>query len=101
MATRRPRIGQVFIDVQRYWEDVKPQEPWAHDFISVHGPRQYDDGGYTLISPLCIINERPLADRPQWESFTFPSKQEAVTAARDIAKGRARDMHIFVVIVPN
>ena len=49
MAQRKPRIGQVFPNVDQYWEKTSAQEPWAFDFISIHGPKQDHSGQYTLV----------------------------------------------------
>lgn len=98
----QPRPAQFF-NREPYWDAVEQMRtpkglpPWTFDFISVHPGHD----GYSLISPMCLV-EPKRGERPVFEGFKFPTKQNAVEAAKSIAKGRSEQTHkIFIVYCPD
>lgn len=54
----------------------------VHDFISVH--KNTFDNNYSLLSPLCLVNEQTSA-RPSFERKRFRTENQAIRAAIRIA----------------
>lgn len=109
----KPRIGQVFNDVAKYWDDIEKMRTdkglpsWAFDFISVHAPlnagqiiKHMGDEkhiymyGYSFVSPLCLVDAKT-GMRPEWEEDNYCNKKHAISAARKLAK--IHNLHVVVV----
>ena len=84
-----------------YWKKVKnPLPENAFDFISIH---PHWNGGYRLISPLCIVESDEKRNRPQWEQDRFHTTKQAVRAANMIAALTFKEIRkkIFVLFCPD
>jgi hypothetical protein len=95
---RTPHVATVYTKT-KYWTDIdkvwwKAGEyngaclpRWVHDFVSVHS-HQWDTDPqphYSLCSPLMLV-EHPSCRRPSWEDWKFESRNDAIIAARWIAR---------------
>ena len=104
---RKPRVGQVFKDRDKYWHDVENMRaegdnwrlpPWAFDFISVHPPypNPINDGKkWTMCSPMKLVDPYS-AKRPAFEDESHETKAACIKRARELA----RDHETFVVVCP-
>lgn len=105
-TTRNMRWQQFWKSREQFWslaEQHKQQTgsfpAWVFDFISIH----HHDGGYRLVSPICIVDGRPNAfSRPRWEQKTFETLGLAISTARRLAKLYSRTLgtRIHVVYCP-
>lgn len=103
-AHRRPRPGTLY-ERDSYWQTMEaarvqpagatPDRPaglpaWSFDFISIH---HTTGTGYSLLSPMCIVEQQPQSRRPSWERDKHATKRQAVQAARRLA----RHHQVFIV----
>jgi hypothetical protein len=95
--TKKPTPSEV-MRLKLYWDRMGelPYPGWAFDFISVHGNSCQ---GYTLISPLCLIEQADglYGPRPEFEKETFTRKWDAIKRATEIAK----EHKVFVLDASN
>lgn len=73
---------------------------WVFDFISIHN---HHDGGFRLVSPLCIANRDQKSSRPRWESKTFETLGRAIAVSRRLARlySRTLNQRVHVVYCPS
>lgn len=101
---KTPRVAQMYVKEQ-YWKDVeilrteKGLPAWAFDFVSVHGPNQFDKK-YALCSPMCLVDPAT-GKRPDFEDIKYDRKTDAIKAARKIARKTASSQKLHVVVCPN
>jgi len=95
---KTPRIATVYQETQ-YWSDIERNwrtdrtydggsclPAWVHDFISIHHCYWDDtDMGWSLVSPLKFV-EHPSCRRPHWEELRFETHQDAIIAAKWLAR---------------
>ncbi len=72
---------------------------WVFDFISIHN---HYEGGFRLVSPICIVDQKPTMSRPRWEQKTFETLGQAIRVARRLARFYSRTLgtRIHVVYCP-
>ena len=94
--------------VDKYWETMESKRKDgklpenAFDFISIHDHSKCYDGAkryFSLISPLCIIEEAEKGNRPQFEQDRFVSLNQAYCAAKMLSALYSAEMNKKIEIV--
>lgn len=107
---KTPHVATVY-PKERYWQDVERLRTdgastggrclpdWAFDFVSVHR-HEWQEWDYSkpswsrsletsitwsLCAPICLV-AHPSCRRPQWEEWRFDTREDAIRAARWIAR---------------
>lgn len=105
--TRHMRWQQFWRSRDHFWSLAEQHKhehgsfpEWVFDFISIH---DHYDGGYRLVSPLCIVDSLPRScSRPRWESKTFETLGRAIAVARRLARWHSHTLgkRIHVIYCP-
>ncbi len=77
--------------VDKHWQKMEERRTEgrlpanAFDFISIHHCALPNPTPYSLVSPLCLVDDR-LSMRPPWEDLRWVRKSECVAYARQLVR---------------
>lgn len=107
IKTREMRWQPFWRDRDVFWSRAEQHKhesgsfpEWVFDFISIH---DHYDGGFRLISPLCIADRDQRSSRPRWEQKTFETLGKAIAVSKRLARlySRTLNQRIHVVYCPS